>query len=177
MKDFIRAMVVPFFMLLFPAVWYINRNVMTEQLPPYIEPTTGLVALSIGGAVFSSALFATVFALIQRQTHEGTGQASPYRQRIVQPDTTALRVFFGFISVYFGVALVEIGGIGPSWLGELLYIALVPLGVPLLVLIPFAIHFHWALILGLVLCVLWMSLLSTIISDIVHSQSLLITNE
>lgn len=109
MKDFIRAMVVPFFMVLFPAVWYINRNVMTEQLPPYTEPTAELIAFTIGIAVFVSTLFATVFALVRRQHNDDTEHKSPYRQRVFQPDKTALVVFFSFISVIFACNIIGMG--------------------------------------------------------------------
>ncbi|WP_440771902.1 hypothetical protein [Natronorubrum sp. DTA28] len=176
MRRLVRTMVIPFFMALFPAVWYINRNVTTERLPPYTEPTTELVAVAIGVAVFGSIVFAAVVALFWQQRSETEQYALPYRQRVFQPDNTALAVFGIFIAVSFVWALIEMAGTGPAWLGELLQIILTPLAIPLVVLAPLAIQFHWAVILGLVLCVLWMSLLGTIFSDIVHHRSLPLLN-
>lgn len=177
MRRFIRAMVIPFFMALFPAVWYINRNVTTERLPPYTEPTTELVAVATGVAVFGSIVFAAVVALFRHQSSENEQCKLTYRQRVFQPDDTALAVFFMFISIAFVWALIEMGGFGPAWLGELLQLFLAPLALPLLILAPLAIQFHLAVILGLVLCVLWMSLLGTVFSDVVHHRSLpLLTN-
>lgn len=51
-----------------------------------------------------------------------------------------------------------------------------PLAIPLMILLPFSMHFHWALVLGLVLSVLWMSLLGLILSDIIHNRALPILN-
>lgn len=176
MERFIRAMVIPFFMALFPAVWYINRNVTREQLPPYTEPTTELVTISIGVAVFGSIVFATAVALFSHQSDEKEQYKLTYRQRVFQPDNTALVVFFSFISASFVWALIKMAGVGPVWLGELLQIILTPLAIPLLVLAPLAIQFHWAVILGLALTVLWMSLLGNIFSDIAHRRSLPLLN-
>lgn len=170
--NFIRRMIIPFFVPLFPAVWYINRNVMTAQLPPSIEPTVELVALSIGVAVLGSILFAIVFAVLSRQSNGDPEYELSYRQRVVQPDTTALGVFSCFIGLCILLGIFEMGGIGSVWLEEALYVLLAPLSVPLLVLAPLAIRFHWAVIIGLILCVLWMSLLATIASDIIHGKPL-----
>ena len=95
-----------------------------------------------------------------------------YRQRVFHPDNTALVVFFVFIAVSFVFILTEMVGFGPAWLGAFLQILLIPVAIPLLVLAPLAIQFHWAVIAGLVLCVLWMSLLGNVISDIVHGRPL-----
>ncbi|WP_245724225.1 hypothetical protein [Natronorubrum texcoconense] len=177
MRRLIRPMVIPFFMALFPAVWYINRNVTTERLPPYTEPTTEVVAIAIGTAVFGSTVFAAVVARFRQQRGETEQYTLPYRQRLFQPDNTALAVFGIFIAVSFVWALIEMAGFGPAWLGELLQISLIPIAIPLVVLAPLAIHFHWAVVLGLVLCVLWMSLLGTVFSDVVHRRTLpLLTN-
>lgn len=101
-RSFVHALVVPFFMVLFPAVWYINRNLTTEELPPHIKPSTELVAVAIGVSVLGSIVFATVIALFTRESGESKQQTLPYRQRIFQPDSTALTVFFFFIALSFG---------------------------------------------------------------------------
>ncbi|MFP8955777.1 hypothetical protein ACLI4Y_03545 [Natrialbaceae archaeon A-CW3] len=163
-------------MALFPMVWYINRNVMTERLPPYMKPTTELVTIAIGVAVLGSIVFAVVVALFRHQSSENEQYKLTYRQRVFQPDNTALVVFATFISLSFIWALIEMAGFGPAWLGGLLQIILIPLAIPLLILGPLAIQFHWAVILGLVLCVLWMSLLGNILSDIAHHRSLPLLN-
>ena len=168
MRQFIRAMVVPFFVALFPAVWYINRNVATRGLSPDSDSTTGLVAIALGVAILGSIVFAAVVAFFRDDRRE-TGQYTvPYRQRVLQPDTTALVVFFIFISVSSVWAVIEMGGVGPAVIGEILQILLLPAAIPLLVLAPLAIQFHWAVIVGLMLCVLWMSLLGNLVSDVVR---------
>ncbi|WP_247002810.1 hypothetical protein [Halosolutus gelatinilyticus] len=172
----LRAAVIPFFMALFPAVWYIDRNVLSEQLYPHVEPTAGLIGLAVGAAIVGSAAFAAVLALFRSKTVDDEREL-PYRQRVLQPDSTALVVFFGFIVVTLGWALVEVAEIGPSQLGDALSVLLIPLSIPLLVLAPFTIRYHWALILGLVLCVLWMSLLATVSSDVIRRRSLPATDE
>ena len=164
-------MVIPFFMALFPAVWYINRNVMTEQLLPYTEPTPDLVVLAITVAIVGSLLIAAVITFFRDQNNVEDSELR-YRQRVFHPDNTALVVFFVFIAVTFVFILTEMVGFGPAWLGAFLQILLIPVAIPLLVLAPLAIQFHWAVIAGLVLCVLWMSLLGNVISDIVHGRPL-----
>ena len=171
MRQFVRAMVIPFFMALFPAVWYINRNLTTARLPPHTEPTTTLVVAAIGIAVFGSLVFAVIVAQFRRRDSKTPSQPVPYPQRIFQPDTTALVIFGCFVATAFVWALIEMVGFGPAWLGRFLEFLLIPVALPLLVLAPFAIRFHWAVVLGLVLCVLWMSLLGTLFSDVVHQRS------
>lgn len=177
MRQFIHAMVIPFFMALFPAVWYVNRNVATEGRSPYTEPTTGLVAVAIGVAVIGSIVFAASMALFRAKCKEKEQYTLPYRQRVFQPDDTALVVFFVFIAVSFVWALIEMGGFGPAFVGDLLQILLIPVAIPLLVLAPLAIQWYLAVIVGLMLCVLWMSLLATAVSDIVHKRSLPLLSE
>lgn len=169
-------MVIPFFIPLFPAVWYLNRNIMTERLPPYIEPTTELLTAAIGVTILGSALFAVVASLLFHQFGKQSTDELSYFQRVLHPPDTPLRIFLGFIIVILIWGIIEIGGFGPDWVGELLQILLVPLAIPLVILIPFAIHFHWAVILGLVCCVLWMSLLANVFSDILTNRSLSLLN-
>lgn len=177
MRDLLRAMIIPFFMSFIPAVWYINRNVLTEQLPPYIEPTTELLVTLIGVAVFASILFAAVFALFSRQTGENDLHESPYHVRIFNPDDTALLFFFSFMSIITVWALIEVGDLGLVWVGELLQILLAPLALPLVVFAPLAIQFHWAVVLSLVFCVLWMSFLGIVLSDTINGRSVPLVNK
>lgn len=167
MKETLRGMVIPFFIALFPAVWYINRNLMTEQLPPHTEPTTVLVAFAVGGAVFGSAIFAAVIALVSRQK-PGNVHELPYRYQVRHPNNAALGIFFCFVALSGLLLLVEAGGLGPTWLGDVLALILVPVILPFLILTPLAIQSHWAVILGLVLCVPWMSLVATVIAEYVQ---------
>ncbi|MXV61396.1 hypothetical protein GS429_04815 [Natronorubrum sp. JWXQ-INN-674] len=160
-------MVVPFFVALFPAVWYLNRNLTSERLPPYTEPTTELLLASIGAAIIGSVVFAMVVALItsRRGTNESGGL---YRRRILRPSGPALRVFGLLIAVVFGWALTEFVGVGPLWVEIVFSILVLPLSIPFLLLAPLAIRFHWAVVLGLALCVLWLSLLATVVSDLLR---------
>ena len=170
MKERFRAMVVPFFMVLFPALWYLNRNILSEQLYPYIEPTLELVTIYLGVSVLGSVVFATVFAVFRQRDFEDERELT-YGQRVFQPDQTAIVIFLLFVFLTFVLGLIEQFEIGPSWIGDLLPLLLVPLGLPMLVLAPLAIAFHWAVILGLVLCVLWMSLLANKLSDSINRHS------
>lgn len=169
-------MVVPFFIPLFPAIWYINRNLLTEQLPPYTEPTTELLVSAVGVSILGSILFATVVtAFIHRWSNQSDDHV-PYRLRLFTPNSTALVLFLSFMFVVLIWGIIEIGNLGPAWVGELLQILLIPLAVPLVVLAPFTIQFHWAVIFGLVLCVLWMSFLANVCSDLVDHRSLSFLN-
>ena len=171
MRGFARTMIVPFCMALFPSIWYINRNVMTERLPPRTEPTTELVAGSITIAIVSSLCFAAVFASLWPRTQTGSDQTVSYYQRIIRPEGTALTVFLCFNISIFIWAAVELGGVGPSWVGDVLSAVLSPLGFPLLILAPLTIRFHWAVIIALIFCVLWMSLLANVGSDLANSRA------
>lgn len=164
MNSFIRATVVPFFVALFPLVWYINRNLTTDRLPPYVEPSTVVVLGALLGAVAISAVFGALVAVLTRTDVESERRL-PYHRRVLRPDTTSLNVFLGFIGMLLLWAPVGLVGVGPDWLAEALLVLLVPFGIPFLVLAPFAMHFHWAVVLGLVLSVLWMSLLAVLITD------------
>ena len=169
-------MLIPFFIVLFPAVWYINRNIMTEQLPPYTEPTTELVVLSTGVAVFSALVLAAVVTFFTYQQNTAEPSKLPYRRRVFQPEGMHLALFCLFTALTGLWFLIDIVGIGPSLLGDVLTVLVALLGLPFLIFAPLAIHFHWAVILGLVLCVLWISLLSSICSDIIHDRPLPILN-
>lgn len=169
-KEILRKIVVPFFMAFFPTVWYINRNLMTEQLPPRTEPTTALVAFAVGVAVVGSAIFAAIVARFSRH-RAGRDHEVSYRYRVFRPDNTTMGIFFCFVTLSGLLLLVESSGLGPAWLGDVLALVLVPVVLPFLVLAPLAIQFHWAVVIGLVLCVPWMSLVATVIADGLHSIS------
>ena len=176
MRQLIRTMVVPFFIPLFPAVWYLNRNIMSERLPPYIEPTTELLTTAVGAATLGSMMFAVVAAMLLHQYGTQSTDELSYRQRILHPPDTSLMTFLSFISVILIWGINEIGGLGPAWVGEILQILLVPLAIPLLALAPFAIQFHWAVVLGLVLSVLWISFLANVLSDILENLCMTLLN-
>ena len=165
-------MIVPFFMPLFPAIWYINRNLLTEQLQPYTEPNTELLATAVGITGLVCILFAAVVSISINHGGEQRTDELPYRLRVFKPTNTSLILFLSFMFIILIWGIIEIGGLGPMWVGDLLQILLVPLAIPLVVLAPLAIQFHWAVVLGLVLCVLWMSFLANVLSDILNNRSL-----
>lgn len=163
----LRAMVVPFFAALFPAVWYVNRNLTTASLPPSTEPSLDLLAVGIGVSIAGSAAVAFVSAFVGRRV-TADEQASSRSRRVLQLDDASLVAFAGFVSLAFLWAVVALAGIGPAWLGGLLSVPLALLGLPLVLLSPLAIRFHWAVVLGLIGSVVWMAVLATVLSDAVH---------
>lgn len=167
----LRRMVVPFWMAFLPALWYVNRNVLNENLPPALDPTLALVALAVGAGVAGSLVWAAFVAVVSRRPESETYRDLPYRQRVFAPDDTALTLFAVFLVIAFGWAFVELADVGPPLLGTVATVLVVPLGLPMVVLLPFAIHFHWAVILGLALSAAWMSLLSVLCSDLLHRLS------
>ncbi|WP_049923159.1 hypothetical protein [Halopiger djelfimassiliensis] len=169
MNDFLRAMIVPFFAALFPAVWYVNRNLTTARLPPKVQPSTALVVAGLAVSVAVAAAIAFVVAVFRRRDVNDE-RTLPRYQRVFQPDDTSLAVFGVCVSLAALWAVVELAGIGPAWLGGILWLLLVPLGLPLVVLSPLAIQFHWALVLALVATVVWMATLATVSSDAIHRR-------
>lgn len=163
MRGYLRGMVVPFFAAFVPAVWYVDRNLTTDRLPPYVEPGPALIVGALGAAAVGSIAVAAVVALFRRR--DTAERPLPYRQRTFRPDGRALGIFFGFLSLCLLLALVEMVGIGPPWLATALYPVLVPIALPFVVLAPLAIRYHWAVVLGLVASVLWMSFLATAVAD------------
>lgn len=175
MRPHLRSAIVPFVATLVVLVWYVNRNVAAEALPPQVEPSTELVLGALAGAVVASAAIAAIVAVVLQATltAQGTDPArDPYRRRVLRPDDTALAIFAVVVALLGLWSLVALAGIGPALPMEVLTFLVAPLGLPLLVLAPLAIHFHWALILGLVLSVLWISLLSALLSDVIHDRPL-----
>ena len=171
MRRYLRVMIVPFFMVFFPALWFVNRNVSTAHLPPQMEPTTGLVITGVAIATVGSFLVAMAMASLI-PWDEAEESELTFRQRLFQPDDTALKVFALFVTISLLFAVSQMSHRAPVWIGESLQLLLIPLAIPFIVLAPLSIFFHWAVIIGLVLSVLWMSLLGNVISDIVHGRSL-----
>ena len=164
-------MVVPFFATLVPMLWYVNRNVTTEQLPPHAEPAAWLVAGSVAGAVAVSTVVGVVFAQFRRRDVDDE-RTLPYRQRVLQPDSTACSIFLAFVGVIGLWAFVELTALVPWWLEAVLLVPLLTvyvLGLPFLLLGPIARHAHWAVVVGLVATVLWTSLLATVLADALQS--------
>lgn len=159
-------MVVPFFAALFPAVWYVNRNLTTASLPPSTEPSLELLAVGIGVSIAGSAIIAFVSAFVSRRVV--TDESVPRYRRVVRLDDASLVTFAGFVSLAFLWAVVALAGIGPAWLGGLLSVPLALLALPFVLLSPLAIRFHWAVVLGLAGSVVWMAVLATVLSDVVH---------
>ncbi|WP_229504707.1 hypothetical protein [Natrinema versiforme] len=100
-------------------------------------------------------------------SHRGRAGVVPVSTRVATRRRLSRRVP-GFVSLAFLWAVVALAGIGPAWLGGLLSVPLALLGLPLVLLSPLAIRFHWAVVLGLVGSVVWMAVLATVLSDAVH---------
>lgn len=162
MNAFLRAAIVPFCMALFPALWYIGRNLTTERLPPYVQPTTELLAVSVVLAILGAAVVGAILASLGRHGVEDERRL-PIRRRLFQLDERSSRVFVAIVAVFLLWALFAL--FGPPWLEVVAYVVLVPFALPFFVLAPLAIHFHWAVVLGLVLSVVWMSGVSIAVSE------------
>lgn len=157
----LRAMIVPFVAVLFPALHIVYRAFGTAAPDRLI--------LGVFGAILVALLVAVALAWFRRRNVDEPRQL-PRAQRILQPEDTALRVFGLFAAIGVLWATVTIAAVGPSWIAAAMSILVAPLGAPLIVLGPLAIGFYWAVVLGYVLSVLWMSLLATVVSDLLHAR-------
>lgn len=166
MASFARALVVPFFVALFPALWYVNRNVTTAVLPPRVDPTTETIALAVAVAVLGSVGVAAVAApFVQRLLDGSSGRL----RRALVPENRTLLAISGLLCGVAAYALSAIAGVGPSWLATLsLPIALL-VALPFLFLVPFFIEAspiaHTIAVAGLAASALWMAVLATSIVD------------
>lgn len=166
MAPFARAVVVPFFVALFPALWYVNRNVTTAVLLPRVDPTTETIALAVAVAVVGSAAFAAIVAPFVRRLLAGS---SGRLQRALVPDNRTLLVLCGFVCGIATYTLSAIAGIGPSWLATLSLPIAVLVALPFLLLAPFflkaSLIAHTIAVAGLAASALWMAVLATSIVD------------
>lgn len=163
MRESIRAAIVPFFTVLFPAVYFVGRNVTTVRHPPRIEPTVWV----IGGALVAAAVGAGVVAAVASvpvRTFVG-GRKTTRLGRVLLPDRDALVPFSGFLAVLLAYYLTAAHGLGPDWLVYPLSVAAAPLGLPFLLVAPLAIGSWFWVVLGLMLCPLWLSVVATLTSD------------
>lgn len=163
MDTFGREIVVPFFALLFPLLWYVNRNLTTDVLPPTVEPSPELIAVGIAVAVAGATVGAAISSILLRRYDGESASTSRVRQVLVPPPR-ALRLFLGCMAIVGAIAAILFSGGGPEWLRTMLLIAVVPFAVPFVLLAPLAIHSHLATILGLVCIPLWCSLVSTLVA-------------
>lgn len=159
-----RAMVLPFLVALFPSLWFVNRNVTSDVLPPAVEPTTGRIAGALALAVLGSIAVAIVAGTVLREV--AADREGSRLRRIVHPDDETLRVLALLLLVVFAWATVALGGIGPDWLEYAFWPVMIVVGLPFLLLAPLAIS-SWAwVVLGLALCAVWLSVLSVTIADL-----------
>ncbi len=163
MDTFGRGIVVPFFAILFPLLWYVNRNLTTDVLPPTVEPSFGLIAAGIAVAVVGAAVGAAITSMLLRR-YDGESASTSRVRRVFVPPPRALRLFLGCMAVIGVIAAILFSGGGPEWLRTVLLVAVVPFVVPFVLLAPLAIHSHLATILGLVCIPLWCSLVSTLVA-------------
>lgn len=180
MREFTRAMVVPFFMVLFPSLWYINRNLTTPVLPPRIEPTPRIITVAVSGAIAGSALFAAVVVFLGAVGNAVLGDTlrallpSGRLQRALHLDTPALVIFFG---VFCGVVMWGVAGtVGIGWLEIVLWplavVVLLPLHLAVVILYGVGLESldHVLTVAGLVLSAVWLAVLSTAVSEALHTR-------
>ncbi|MCU4972597.1 hypothetical protein OB955_07570 [Halobacteria archaeon AArc-m2/3/4] len=166
MGDFARGLVVPFFAALFPAVWYINRDVASEHHSP--EPSTSNIVLSIVAALVGAVVIAVVGSLVVRALCRDADR--PWLRRVLVPDRRSLAVYGVLILGLLGWSLTEMAGLGPSWLSAVLEPVFYLAAVPLLLLGPIAIHSYPAVVLGLALSAIWLSILSTVVAGVLERR-------
>ena len=153
-----RAMILPFLMALFPSLWFVNRNVTSDVLPPAVEPTAGRIAGALALAVLGSVAVAIVAGIILREF--GADREGSWLRRVVHPDDETLRILALLLVVVFAWATVALGGVGPDWLEYAFWPVMIVVGLPFLLLAPLAIGSWVWVVLGLALCAVWLSVLS-----------------
>ncbi|WP_281194607.1 hypothetical protein [Halorubrum sp. F4] len=175
----LRLAVIPFFVVAFPAVHYLARNLSTERFFPHAEPS---IPLYVAGVVSTFAVATAVSlscAVVVRRLvvapslrdpsspDHGTvaHPDDPFLWRVLLPDWRTLRVYLGFVGVVALWAVVRIGGIGPEPLVTLLAFAVVPFGVPLLFLAPLAIGSHVAVVVGYAASAIWTAALARLLVE------------
>ncbi|MEY7851862.1 hypothetical protein AB7C87_21970 [Natrarchaeobius sp. A-rgal3] len=163
MKPSVRGAVVPFVGVLFPAVWYLNRDVASVHHPPF-DPSPLVIALGFGAALVGAAAFAALASVVVSVRFHDRNAADSWLGRVFLPDRRTLAVFAVLTVGLIGWALAEMAGIGPGWLATALdpvfYLAV----VPLLLLAPLAIHSYPVVVVGLALSAVWLSALSALIA-------------
>lgn len=160
-----RTLLVPFCMALFPAVHYINRNLITTSLPPDIEPTPTTLAAAVLVALVGSAAFALVAAALVRPRVVGPGPSADrgLLDHALAPDDRSLAVYGAFLLVLVVFAVVALAGVGPEWAALVLYVVVAPLGLPLLLLAPLAIGSHLAVVVGYAASAVWMAVVAHLV--------------
>ena len=162
MHPLVRAMVVPFCMVLFPALHYVFGTFGWEQSEYLILGTVG--------AVLTAAIVAGGIAWF-RNRDRTRPRDLPRPQRILQPDDIAIRLFVLFVGISLLWGAVSLIPSTPEWIDLFVTLLVIPLGLPLLILSPLVIGFQWAVIAGYVLSVLWMALLATLGADVIYART------
>jgi hypothetical protein len=161
-----RAAVVPSLVALFPALWYVNRNVTTAALPPRVEPTSGTVVLAVAVASALAAAVGAAAAPIARRLHEGS---SDRLSRALVPNDRTLFVACGLLSGVAAYALSAIAGVGPAWLATLSLPVAALVGLPFLLFVPVSLEAspvtHAGAVAGLAASALWLAVLATYVVD------------
>lgn len=164
MNAFVRGMIVPFFAVLVPGVWYVNRNLTTAALPPTVDPSLGLLVLGLATAVLGAAVLAALVSVLAPNP-ETEPRATALPRRVLFPSGDALAVFLGCMAILGAAGAIALPDLGPDWLRTTLLVVGAPLALPFLILAPIVIQSHLATIVGLAACPLWCSLLSTLFVD------------
>ncbi|WIV68387.1 hypothetical protein [Natrialbaceae archaeon AArc-T1-2] len=167
---FLRAMVVPSLMALFPALWFVNRNVTTAVLWPHLEPTADVIVGAVVLAVLGALVVGVIGAALVRSVVGDRPGSFP--ARVFVPDDRSLGVLAIWLVVIAGWAAVAMVDVGPFWLEYPFWPIVVVAGLPFLVLAPVAIHSWTAVVIGLVACALWLSALSAVLADALESREL-----
>lgn len=167
MTPLVRGMIVPFFAFLFPMVWYANRNLTTDVLPPRLEPSTDLILVALGAAAATALVLAAVLSVLHRRLL--ANGSNRLRRWVFEPDDRTLAVFLCQIVILAVWALPALVGVGP----DALELALTPLvglfGLPLLLVVPFALEAsplaHTLVVVALPASAVWMVILAAITAD------------
>lgn len=166
-RSFARALVLPFFVTLFPALWYVNRNLTTAVLPPNIEPTTELVLWGVVGSVLLSLVVSLCVAPITYWI--ATGGERPREKdrfrRVLLPDRRELLVVSVLLVGLLLFALTDLAGFDTA-VGVIGWPFALAVGLPMLAVAPLAIHSHFFTVFGLTASAVWMIVLGTFVVDL-----------
>lgn len=167
-----RSALVPSLMALFPALWYVNRNVTSVALPPRVEPTVWTVLFAVAVASVVAAAVGAAVAPIVRRLLDGS---SDRLRRALVPDDRTLLVAFGLLSGVSAYALSALAGVGPPWLATLSLPIAILVGLPFLLLVPLFIEAsplaHAVAIAGLAASAFWLAVLATYVVDAIDRHA------
>ncbi len=157
-------MVVPFFAFLFPMVWYANRNLTSDVLPPRLEPSPELILGALGAGVAVALVLGVSLSALHRRFL--ATRPNRLRRWVFEPDDRTLAVFAVEAALLALWALPALADLGPDLLQSVLTPLAVLFGLPVLLLLPVTIEAspgaHIVFVLTLMAVPVWMITLASL---------------